>query len=155
MFRTIPVSIIRSFSPYIQQRYMSYWFVDSCPCCWKAVYKPVWHIPLLCVRWESPDDGQRNCPKHVEFHFKIKFEKFRASGWFYCRDISDVLVNILFTERPSADVNKRRGQYSGGCADEDAFKCNFNIAHFPRNCIIYLIPTCCTKFYNFIILYCM
>jgi hypothetical protein len=21
------------------------------------------------------DDGQRNCPKHVEFHFKNKFEK--------------------------------------------------------------------------------
>jgi hypothetical protein len=36
--------------------------------------KPVWHIPLLSVRWETPDDGQRNCPKHVEFHSKIKFE---------------------------------------------------------------------------------
>jgi hypothetical protein len=24
---------------------------------------------------KSPDDGQRNCPKHVEFHFKNKFEK--------------------------------------------------------------------------------
>ena len=30
-----------------------------------AVSKPVWHIPLLCVRWKTPDDGQRNCPKHV------------------------------------------------------------------------------------------
>ena len=40
--------------------------------CSKAAYKPVWHITLLCVRWETPDDGQRNCPKHVEFHSKIK-----------------------------------------------------------------------------------
>jgi hypothetical protein len=23
----------------------------------------------------TPDDGQRNCPKHVEFHFQNKFEK--------------------------------------------------------------------------------
>jgi hypothetical protein len=23
----------------------------------------------------TPDDGQRNCPKHVEFHSKNKFEK--------------------------------------------------------------------------------
>ena len=24
-------------------------------------------ILLLCVQWKTPDDGQRNCPKHVEF----------------------------------------------------------------------------------------
>jgi hypothetical protein len=28
-------------------------------------------IPLLCVQWGTPDDGQRNCPNHVEFHSKI------------------------------------------------------------------------------------
>jgi len=39
------------------------------------VSKPVWHIPLLCVQWKTPDDGQRNCPKHVEFYSKNKFEK--------------------------------------------------------------------------------
>jgi len=43
--------------------------------CEQAVNKPVWHIPLLCVQWKTPDDGQRNCPKHVEFHSKNKFEK--------------------------------------------------------------------------------
>ena len=43
--------------------------------CSQAVSDPVWHIPLLCVQWKTPDDGQRNCPKHVEFHFKSKFEK--------------------------------------------------------------------------------
>jgi hypothetical protein len=43
--------------------------------CSKAVYKPVWHTPLLSVQWITPDDEQRNCPKHVEFHFQNKFEK--------------------------------------------------------------------------------
>jgi hypothetical protein len=46
----------------------------SC-CCSKAVYKPVWHIPLLSVQWITTDDGRRNCPKHVEFHLQNKFEK--------------------------------------------------------------------------------
>ena len=33
------------------------------------------HIPLLCVQWNTPDDGQRNCPKHAEFYSKNNFEK--------------------------------------------------------------------------------
>jgi hypothetical protein len=78
MFRRVPLSIIRSYSLYSQQWYMSYRFTDSFRAVlWTGpVYKPVWHIPLLSVQWITPDDGQRNCPKHVEFHYKIKtFEK--------------------------------------------------------------------------------
>jgi len=41
----------------------------------QAVSKPEWLMPLLCVQWKSPDDGQRNCPKHVEFYSKKRFEK--------------------------------------------------------------------------------
>ena len=37
--------------------------------------QPVWHIPLLCAQWKTPDDGQRSCPKHVEIYSKNKFEK--------------------------------------------------------------------------------
>jgi len=37
MFETVPLSIIRSYSLYTQQWYMSYRLVDSS----KAVYKPV------------------------------------------------------------------------------------------------------------------
>jgi len=44
--------------------------------CWQAVSKPVRHIPLLCVQWRTRVDGTRNCPKHVEFYSKNKFEKF-------------------------------------------------------------------------------
>jgi hypothetical protein len=47
MFRTVPLSIIRRF----------------------------WHIPLVCAQSKTPDDGQRNCPKHVEFYSKSKFEE--------------------------------------------------------------------------------
>jgi hypothetical protein len=83
MFRTAPLSINRSFSLYTQQWYMSYRFADSLQegsdvpswSCLQAVYKTVWHIPLLCVQWRTPDDGQRNCPKHVEFHSKIKLAR--------------------------------------------------------------------------------
>jgi len=32
-------------------------------------------MSLLCVQCKTPDDGQRNCPKHLEFHSKNKFEK--------------------------------------------------------------------------------
>jgi len=42
--------------------------------CSQAVSKPVWHIPLLCVQWKTPDDGQRNCPKYVKFHSKINLK---------------------------------------------------------------------------------
>ena len=30
---------------------------------------------LQCVQCYTPDDGQRNCPKHVQFYSKNKFEK--------------------------------------------------------------------------------
>ena len=30
---------------------------------------------LLCLQYWTPDDGQRNCPKHVEFYSKNKSEK--------------------------------------------------------------------------------
>jgi hypothetical protein len=43
--------------------------------CSQAESKSLWYKPLLCVQWKTPDDGQRNCPKHVEFYYKNKFEK--------------------------------------------------------------------------------
>ena len=43
--------------------------------CSQAVSTPVWHVPLLCVEWRTPDDGQRNCPKHGELYSKNKFQK--------------------------------------------------------------------------------
>jgi hypothetical protein len=77
MFRTVPLSIISSYSLYTQQWYMSYRFVDSfrARSGWSCSKLSVWHKPLLSVQWIAPDDGQRNYAKHVEFHFQTKFEK--------------------------------------------------------------------------------
>jgi hypothetical protein len=53
----------------------------------------LYDIPLLCVQRKTPDDGQRNCPKHVEFYSKNKFDhmyihhihqKTRKTKWFWC-----------------------------------------------------------------------
>ena len=37
------------------------------------VIKPAWHtsMPVPNIQWKTPDDGQRNCPKHVEYLDKI------------------------------------------------------------------------------------
>jgi len=68
MFRTVPLSIICSFSLYTQQWYMSYSFTDS--------LRKLYDIYHYCVHGKkTPDDGQKNCPKHVEFYSKNKFQK--------------------------------------------------------------------------------
>jgi hypothetical protein len=56
MFQTGFLPIIRSLALYTQQQ----------------VY--VIQV-MLCVQCYTHDDGQRNCPKHVEFYSKNKFEK--------------------------------------------------------------------------------
>jgi len=66
MFRTIPLSISRNFSLYTQQWYMSYRFVDS-------------------LRAGSG----RNCPKHIEFYSKNKFEKLVPLVYFIIRIYHD------------------------------------------------------------------
>ena len=58
--------------------------------CSQDVSKSVWHIPVLCVQWKSPDDGQRNCPKHAEFHSKNIFEKLVHLFGFIIRITWDV-----------------------------------------------------------------
>jgi hypothetical protein len=30
---------------------------------------------LLCIQYQTPDDGEKTCPKHMEFYSKITFEK--------------------------------------------------------------------------------
>jgi len=47
----------------------------------------LYDIPLLCVQWKTPD-GQRNCPKHVEYHSKNKFEKLVHLVGFIVRNLS-------------------------------------------------------------------
>jgi len=135
MFRTFPLSIIRSFSLYTQQWYtsMSYGFADSLRAgsgwncssilillatvpsrSWsQAVSKPVWHLPLLCVQWKTHDDGQRNCPKHVDFHSKNKSEKLvhlvgsivRNSVYSDCLNCKGVMFLFFILQKVPPSIN--------------------------------------------------
>jgi len=94
--------------------------------CSKAVYKPVWHIPLLCVQWKTPDDGQMNCPKHV-VSLQNKFEKlvhlvdsiirilFKTKHFTFINR-TDVLRNISCKEHLPEDCHNRWLKHVGGYA---------------------------------------
>ena len=46
-----------------------------------------------CVYSEkTPDDGQRNCPKHVEIHFKNNSEKLVHLAGFVIRDCTNIIT---------------------------------------------------------------
>ena len=122
MFRRVPLSIIRSFSLYTQQRYMSYRFADSLRAGsgWNrfgsavggvqqqnqtgsvlilADSKPVWHIRLLCLQWKTADDRQSNCPKHVEFYSKNKFENLGHVVAFIVSSFESIILILVTKHR--------------------------------------------------------
>ena len=76
-----------------------------------ASCKPVWHITLLWVQWKTADDGQRNCPKHVEFHSKNKFEKL-------VHLVDFIIRNYLPTFRDNLSVpSSREKKLNMGCPE--------------------------------------
>ena len=99
MFRTVPLPVIGSFSLYTQQWCMSYRFA-ACKLS-ENLYV------LLCVQRKTPDDGQRNCPKHVEFYSKNKFEKLVHLVRFIIRIY--MTLKITFT-----DLLTKRQRYKIG-----------------------------------------
>ena len=38
-------------------------------------------MPAPNVQWKTPDDGQRNCPKHVDLRTKITLEISASVGF--------------------------------------------------------------------------
>jgi len=50
------------------------------------------HTGLLCLQWKTPDDGQRNCPKHVEFPSKNEFGKLVHLVGFITRNLTRCTV---------------------------------------------------------------
>ena len=56
----------------------------------------VCHIPLLYVQWKIADDGQKNCPKHVQFYSRNKFEKLVHLVGFIIRRLCSYSV-LLYT----------------------------------------------------------
>jgi hypothetical protein len=94
MFMTVPLSIIRSFSLYTRQWYMSYRFADCLRAgsgwngvpswsCLQAVSKPVWHIPIAACTvensWWRTEELHETC--------RVLFQKWiweiNISSWFY------------------------------------------------------------------------
>ena len=69
------------------------------------VIKPVWHIPLLYVQWKTPDDRQRNYPKHVEFHSKKKIDFISESSWFCYKKEVNLSLCTPWSHAGSADVS--------------------------------------------------
>jgi hypothetical protein len=41
----------------------------------------LYNVPVPNVQWITPDDGQRNCPKHVEFRTRINLEISASVGF--------------------------------------------------------------------------
>ena len=54
---------------------------------------------------KTPDDGQRNCPKYVEFYSKNKFEKLVHPGGFIVRIYHDARPPERQTGFTYADKN--------------------------------------------------
>jgi len=50
---------------------------------------------LLCIQYYTPVDGQKNCPKHVEFYSKNRFEKLMHLVGFIIRRCVWNTVGVL------------------------------------------------------------
>jgi hypothetical protein len=54
------------------------------------------YLYTVCyVQWKTPDDGQRNCPKHVEFRTRINLEISAFVG-FIVKKFSCNLTRLFF-----------------------------------------------------------
>ena len=77
MFRTVPLSTIRSFfTVHTAMVYVIQVLLAACEQDQDGTGSCMTYTIAVCtVKKKTPDDGQRNCPKHVEFYSKNKFEK--------------------------------------------------------------------------------
>ena len=112
MFRIVPLYIIRSFLLYTQQWYMSYRLqlqlasrirteLQFRPDPARKLSANLYDINHRCVyKWKTPGDGQRNCPKRVEFYSKNKFDKLLHLLGFITR--INFTPNTLTFFRPSS-----------------------------------------------------
>jgi len=71
MFRAVPLSIIRSFSLYTQQDQDG---TSSVLILLASCQQTCMTYTIAVCTVKTPDDGQGNCPKHVEFYSNNKLE---------------------------------------------------------------------------------
>jgi hypothetical protein len=69
-------------------------------------------MPVPNVQWKTPDDGQRNCPKHVEFLDKNKFGKISASVGFIIKEFVTIHgdMNVTFSSLIDAETLSRTNE---------------------------------------------
>ena len=79
MFRTVPLSIIRNFTPYTQQWYMSYRFGDSSRAI--SILVKTYSTAVCTVKnsWWWTEELSETC----RFSFQKQSGEIGASGWFY------------------------------------------------------------------------
>ena len=56
---------------------------------------------------KTPDDGQRNCPKHVEFYSKNKFEKLVHLVGFIIRALYEIHIILRTYKKELKKVSGR------------------------------------------------
>jgi len=88
MFRTVPLSIIRSFSLYTTQWYMSYTSVDSLRDVNKTCMTYTIAVCTVKNSWWWTQELSETC--------RVSFQKYiweiSASGWFYYKNLSQSMV---------------------------------------------------------------
>jgi len=116
--------------------------------CLQGVSKPVWHIPLSCVQWKTPDDGQRNCPKLVEYHSKNKFEKLVHLVGFVIRNLTYYLLGrIHFAEyvTPSPRECSWYLKIADSLQAGSGWSILILLASCPQTCMTYIIAVSTVK----------
>jgi hypothetical protein len=152
MFRTVSLSIFRSSHCKHSNAICHTGLLTACEQDQdETLSKFVWHIPLLCVQWKIPDDGQRNCPKHVEFHSKNKFKKLVHLVAFIIRKfiMMHSHMNVKVNHLTNLKKGKARGHPSSPETGTRRFVCSKGWAgRFP-----WMAP-CPTKSYLSLVTHC-
>jgi hypothetical protein len=52
-------------------------------------------VPVPNRQWITSDDGQRDCPKHVEFHTRINLEISATFGFYLKKGASNFVFNSV------------------------------------------------------------
>ena len=83
---------------------MSYKFADSSRC-----QQTCMTYTIAVCAGKTPDDGQRNCPKHVQFYSKNKFEKLLRLVGFIIRMYHDAWSPECQIQKYDADGYVKEG----------------------------------------------
>ena len=84
----------------------------------------LYDIPVPCLQWKTRDDGQRKCPKYLEFHSKNKFEKLVHLVGFFISNLSRCTVTGTSKTWRSLNV----------ILNNIAVVCNFWLKLYKLNC---------------------